>query len=311
MYLASRSIPNKHDSYKKALYFLHIPKTAGSSVSSYIDEQYQSRKILGPKTWNQFLKELPPKKWASHSKPMSKYDLIRGHYGWGALRQFRQKPIILTFLRDPLDRCISQYNHMMHDRLFNNWVDRSFYEQKSNKFEAMIKDDRCGFFTNCQSRYLAVQFDVIKIAKKHWRNHPHLLNYDSLDEFVHPSLSNQRLLTVAIDHLDKCSFVGIKEYFYESLWCLSFFFGWAKPLSIKSYQKMRLDKLISRDGLSESNISRLLEINSIDQKIYNHSLKQFKSKYAHLLAAIFGESISPQDIDENRQELLAKLHACQ
>ncbi len=92
-----------HLSDDDLLYFLHIPKTAGTSFISILDSHYDNNyhKIYVPYDWKQLSQNIPA--------DFSSYNLLRGHFGYGIHRLLSKKPIYLTMLRDPFETVISLY----------------------------------------------------------------------------------------------------------------------------------------------------------------------------------------------------------
>lgn len=90
------------------VYYLHIPKTAGTSFIATLDSLFDYNSIYPEKVWHELLKKPP--------NDLGKYKLIRGHFGYNVLPLLHKKPIYLTMLRDPIERTISQYEHIRRDR---------------------------------------------------------------------------------------------------------------------------------------------------------------------------------------------------
>ena len=77
------------------LYFLHIPKTAGTTFISIIDEHFDYESIFPGQRWDQLLPKLPIN--------FSKYRLVRGHFGYGIRQLLPKKPVYITMLRNPIE----------------------------------------------------------------------------------------------------------------------------------------------------------------------------------------------------------------
>ena len=95
---------------RKSLYFLHIPKTAGTTLISIIDDHFNLDSILHEQVWNEILPKIP--------ETFSQFRLIRGHFGYGLHRVLTKKPLFLTMLREPVDRVLSFYEHIRRDPIY-------------------------------------------------------------------------------------------------------------------------------------------------------------------------------------------------
>ena len=91
----------------RGLYFLHIPKTAGTSVTSWLTTIVSAEHTCAAKNWDQLVSD--PN--ASSSRNL----LFCGHFSWG-LNDFLGRPVdTITVLRDPVERTWSHYRHVVRD----------------------------------------------------------------------------------------------------------------------------------------------------------------------------------------------------
>ncbi|MDD2469063.1 MAG: sulfotransferase family 2 domain-containing protein [Desulfobulbus sp.] len=92
--------------------FLHIPKTAGTTLRDIIHKQYGSSQIISIYPATEHIKLEDFKKLTPEQK--NQPDIFIGHYGYGVHqwltgdRPFRYA----TMLRHPIDRCLSLYNQL-------------------------------------------------------------------------------------------------------------------------------------------------------------------------------------------------------
>ena len=87
---------------------MHIPKTAGSSIKIFLDNQYESAQIQ------------PAQGWAALTRDFQydDYRLTRGHFSFN-MSQALPGVKILTVLREPLRRCVSALRHIQRDAQFH------------------------------------------------------------------------------------------------------------------------------------------------------------------------------------------------
>lgn len=103
--------------------FLHIPKTAGSTLRSLLELQYKNSKAL-------FLMGSDPVQsfndWMDNNT-LEHIDLLFGHIDFGIHKNFIKDVDYATMIRHPLNRIISHYNyvkressHYLHRKVIDN-----------------------------------------------------------------------------------------------------------------------------------------------------------------------------------------------
>jgi len=86
------------------VYFLHIPKTGGTTVAAYLRGGFEPDRVCPATDWRAL---------ASLSRArLASYDLFYGHFGGGLITELPHAPQIVTMLRDPVDQAVSAWCHI-------------------------------------------------------------------------------------------------------------------------------------------------------------------------------------------------------
>src|SRR5579883_1204988 len=92
----------------KAFYYLHIPKTAGTTICfSVLPQMFDNEEICSAHDYAELLPIRPDN--------FGEYRLFRGHFYYSFTRLFRERPVLMTMLRDPVERSLSHYDHICRD----------------------------------------------------------------------------------------------------------------------------------------------------------------------------------------------------
>jgi cell fate (sporulation/competence/biofilm development) regulator YmcA (YheA/YmcA/DUF963 family) len=93
------------------LLFMHIPKTAGTTLRSIVDLQYCPENVLT--YYNQTNRSLIDN-LGVHVFSQPNYRALIGHFKFGAHATLPESARYITFVRDPIERTISDYYERIH-----------------------------------------------------------------------------------------------------------------------------------------------------------------------------------------------------
>jgi len=125
---------------------LHIPKTAGTALATYLDYGTK-RKILYD--YDDFI---PKDDGFMHKyKPfLDRFTVIHGHFHYSKYREVFPDAKYITCMRNPVDRTISNYFHVMREKNMNIFSYRRIVEDKLD----IVGFAKLGNMRRAQSIYL-------------------------------------------------------------------------------------------------------------------------------------------------------------
>lgn len=251
-YLANNADPN-------ALWvFVHIPKTAGSSLSQELravippyrnicltDDQYRRTDLVGTEFWDQLIPPIEAMLIQNAKKP---FRSVSGHMfarHVEIIRKAVDRARLFTFLRNPIRRFVSDYNYQ-----------RSELHPSSEAFVARYPSietyvDQCGEH-NKMHEYLSIARD------------------EPVDELI------SRVQ-------EQFAFVGLVEMYPLSFNVLMRLFG-------ENYlptQRIRIGEP-AYESVAPSVRERIAELNALDHAIYDHfhgMMMRHRSAWQELIAA--------------------------
>jgi hypothetical protein len=218
------------------LIFLHLPKTAGSTLAEILERQYTPRGIvrLYESSADEVVASLPPSGFA-HA------NAIMGHFRYGVHRYVPGPTTYLTVLREPIDRVISHYYYVRNDPTHYLWE----LAQHVDLREFVVA---CGTQepNNDQVRLLAgSKSDSVSLAH------------------------GRELLIAAEQHLrDHFPVVGLTEDFDRSILLMKRALGWRLPF----YARRNVGKARPRKAVvSAEALDVIRTYNQFDLELYNYA----------------------------------------
>lgn len=95
---------------RRPLLFVHLPKTAGTSVIGPLGARFAPARVLSFNRQTVKGADAPPRDLDDH-------DFVHGHVPFDLRRRFRTPPFVMTVLRDPIERAVSAYHYLRSDAL--------------------------------------------------------------------------------------------------------------------------------------------------------------------------------------------------
>jgi len=236
--------------------FHHIPKTAGTTLISILDQNYDLSEILPGKYFGKPARDVEVNDIITRGENIQKYSLIRGHFPAPGFDNIAKEYFRITVLREPTRRLFS---------LYNDW--RSKTEQSlSNAHPHDVRAAR-----------LAKEYSISDFLKH--RVHPITALFDNgqvrmLADCMSQNEINEEALDKAKATLDKMQLVGITEMLDCFLNILCEYCDWTYPDHYQSLntRKYNLEELESIDK------DILFEYTKWDRRLYDYAKKLFNNK---------------------------------
>ena len=232
----------------QTLIFLHIPKTAGTTLHQIMDRHYSLDQIFWVHATQvaesiTAFKNLPEEK-------RQQFQLIKGHMGFGLHQYVSQPCTYFTLLRDPVKRIISHYYHVL--RTPNHYL-HPIVTEKQMDLKTFVSSGISLELDNGQTRLIAAT------------------NGDE-DESIEFGCATPELLDTAKQHLlNHFSVVGTMEEFDQTLLLLQKKLGWKNIYYAR--KNTGKNKTTKKSEVSSDTLAAIQEQNALDIELYQFAKK--------------------------------------
>ncbi len=240
------------------LYFLHIPKTAGTSLRYWLDDLFADGDWLPCHT----LQELT----AVDRDRIKQYRFFSGHFSFSLYDFLKERPLTVTWLREPVAREISHYNYNRDrfDELISlakndgrrKWIDHLHRTRDMSLTELCQSSCYLGFSDNMQVRHLSGAFPAGRRVK-----------------------CDERMLQQAKHNLMQLFHFGICELMNPAVDLLSY--RLACPRRQLRFHFNATEKTnCPKHSLSTQDLNLVRHVNRFDLQLYEFAKQQFLRRFA-------------------------------
>ncbi len=234
------------------LFFLHIPKTAGSSMRLYLRNQYRKETIC-PITMNSWedVKSIDVNE-------LKTFQLVHGHFGFNLRELLYPEMKTLTILRHPFDLTISLIRHLQRDPDFHPLHSVA----RGCSIREIIGGQQFAFpFANIQTAFLSASVDPFRV-------YAFMKENSSVGENWNPTgLENGPDMDVAMRNLEKIDFVGLVERLDDFLPMVSNDMSYHPPTVFPRSNAAPGDRT-DFHTLASDDIEAIEACNQLDLKLY-------------------------------------------
>ena len=277
----------------KRIIFLHIPKTAGTSIREMF--------FCGAHANEIFPAHLPQDQLRYSVASLSTYRMFSGHLDWSGLDCLPGDRFVFTVLRNPVDRVISNF---------------CFWKQiaESTTQEQLIREGlphiaELKNYTTMSEYFFETRESVRRVVGYTFDNM--YTHYFALRRFCWPSdrpaVSPQQLLENALTNLERLDFVGITEHMEKTVQRLADALDCqATPriLYLNTSRSIEGRNEVSREIDADKGLkARIEEFTYLDTQVYEIMRHRFLSDpfcTDRRVGTMFLSSAGAADIDDRR-----------
>jgi hypothetical protein len=231
------------------LCFIHIPKTAGTTLTSLLNSKFDVAEICPAEVWSELVK-IP-------IADLAKYRLFRGHFFYEIGDLLPRKPVYITMLRNPIARVVSGYEFMRRITPTRAEAMTNHLKAQRMTLKEYVTDPENPSMSNSQTRHL---------SSSKYKDDP------------------QGWLELAKERLaQEIAFVGLVEKFEDSMALLSYTFGW-NPVA--EYQNLMVAPKRPKKELEPEVQDAIATRNALDLELYAYAQDLFESRYAQMQTSL-------------------------
>jgi hypothetical protein len=254
------------------LYFLHLPKAAGSTLTIHLRSRFRAEEICPAQLWYELV-AIPPAQRA-------RLRLFAGHF-CGALPNFEPGPYtVVTMLRDPVERAWS------HFRFVARIDEHPLHALAQRGLEAFVADPvGRQLVGDVQARQLAID-----AVPPEWRRPADERDLAVPGEVLFDpainALPDDELVARALARLDACDVVGVTDELHASVQLVAYACGWdpVPPLP-------ELNAAPDRQGPTDAERTLLTEHNQLDARVYAAARERFARDHLAMADALLEQRV--------------------
>jgi hypothetical protein len=240
-------MPHRVTKNKETIIFLHIPKTAGTTLDQIIYRHYPFNKVYQTGS----IAQQGVRDYINMNKAaQANYRILKGHLNFGIHQHVPNQWAYFTFLREPIDRTISHFYFIA--------------QNKNHTLYNLIQEQKMGIKEYLEAGLDPMLFNAhTRLLSGVWDNNP--AGTCTTDD-----------LRMAKENLKAhIKVIGLTERFDESLLLLRQAFGWHSIYYIPQNVTSNRPK---KDELDQETLMAIENANELDLELYEYALPLFEEQ---------------------------------
>lgn len=248
----------------ETLFFMHIPKTSGTSINHFIAKNYYFDKHNFHTEYTNLYNFMK-----APDQQVNQWKFITGHYNWFITNRIKNKYNSFTIMREPIDQAISWYKQNKKIYSKKNYQQSQTQQLEENRYAIERFSESTFTFSKYIKDPFFIKYHILNFQSKYIGGDDQIIN-----SFCELPLNIQH--KNCTERIKDFTFIGMQDQFEKSLWLLCYQYGWKPPKKIPKLNTSE-DKEI-RANLSEEEVLYLKRVLSLDYKLYNIAKKLFNKK---------------------------------
>lgn len=237
----------KNNARIQKVIFVHLPKTAGTTLHMIIERHYAARNVFSTGAGAQ--KAVEEFKKMSDAR-RAEIHILKGHMAYGLHEYLPGSSAYITMLREPIDRTISFFYFVRQDPKHYHY---DFIKTRNLSLEEYLESKISIMMDNTQVRLISGVWD----------------------EPRHGECTTETLEEAKRNLRENFAVVGLTERFDESLLLLKKAFGWHDIYYIRQNVTSNRPK---KSELSPSTLRTLEKHNQLDMELYQYATLLFEEQ---------------------------------
>lgn len=261
--------PTASTSRGPALYHLHIPKTAGTSLHALLAARFPPEAVCPVRSIVDLLR-MPADRFR-------RFDFFSGHlqFGFDLPEMIGRLVRVVTLLRDPIATLLSRYKQVAKEP---KDPARPYFDAYCPTLERFVADPlMAAYVANSQARYLGEEerFQDAEARRQLAAAEPGQARRILFEAAIrHHSPDADELLRRARARLAECAVVGIVERMRESIERMSEVF-YGPPLELPPWRNRSPDTRTAAD-LDAATRRRIERLTELDRQLYDEVARSFR-----------------------------------